>query len=77
MATKTPNAMTHANGRMTSPATNRSASVAARVVAWVKTERGSVSLMDRSRMADRLTLFPAFLRFSRTRSKMMIVSLAE
>jgi len=42
-----PNIITHANGRMTSPAKISRASVAAAVVAWVRIERGSVSLMPR------------------------------
>jgi len=43
----TPNAITQANGLITSPANNSSARVAAKVVAWVSTERGSVSLIER------------------------------
>ena len=39
--------MTHANGRITSPAKSSSASVAANTVACVSTERGSVSLIER------------------------------
>ena len=42
-----PNAMTQANGLITSPAKMSSASVAANVVAWVSTERGNVSLIER------------------------------
>ena len=42
-----PNAITQANGRMTSPAKIRSASVAAKAVAWVRIDRGSVSLIER------------------------------
>src|ERR1017187_2560622 len=42
-----PNAMTHANGRITSPAKKSSASVAASAVACVRTERGSVSFTER------------------------------
>src|SRR6266540_2259875 len=71
-----PNAITHANGRMTSPAKSSSASVAAKAVACVSTERGNVSLIDRFRVSRRDSLRP-FRRFSRTRSKMMIVSLSE
>ena len=71
-----PNAITHANGRMTSPAKNNSASVAANAVAWVITERGSVSLTERLSVSYSGSC--RFLRrFSRTRSKMMIVSFSE
>jgi len=46
-----PNAITHANGLMTSPANNSNASVAAKVVACVRTDRGSVSLIERLRVS--------------------------
>jgi len=46
-----PNAMTQANGRITSPAKKSSDSVAARTVAWVRIDRGSVSLMERFRVS--------------------------
>jgi len=42
-----PKAITQANGRMTSPAKMRSARVAANAVAWVRIDRGNVSLIDR------------------------------
>ena len=42
-----PNAMTQANGLITSPAKKSRDSVAARTVAWVSTDRGSVSLIER------------------------------
>ena len=42
-----PKDMTQAKGRMTSPAKSSNASVAAKVVTWVITERGRVSLIDR------------------------------
>ena len=68
--------MTHANGRITSPAKNSSASVAASAVACVSTERGSVSFTER--LSVSYSGSRRFLRrFSRTRSKMMIVSLSE
>ena len=71
-----PNAITHANGRITSPAKKSSASVAASAVACVRTERGSVSFTDR--LSVSYSGSRRFLRrFSRTRSKMMIVSLRE
>jgi len=47
----TPNAITHAKGRMTSPAKISSERVAARTVAWVNTDLGSVSLMERLRVS--------------------------
>jgi len=46
-----PNAITHAKGRITSPAKKSRESVAARTVAWVKMDRGSVSLMERLRVS--------------------------
>jgi len=46
-----PNAITHAKGRITSPAKKSSESVAARTVACVKIDRGSVSLMERLRVS--------------------------
>jgi len=46
-----PNAITQAKGRMTSPANRSSARVAAKVVTWVITERGRVSLIDRLRVS--------------------------
>jgi len=73
---KIPNAITHANGRITSPAKMSNASVAASVVAWVRTDRGSVSLIDLLSVSYNDS-FRCLRRFSRTRSKMMIVSLSE
>ena len=49
----TPNVITRANGRITSPAKRASASVAAIVVPCVRTDRGSVSLMERLRISYR------------------------
>ena len=73
---KIPNVITQANGRITSPAKISSASVAARVVACVRIERGSVSLIER--LSVSYSGSPrCFFRFSRTRSKMMIVSFSE
>ena len=72
----TPNAMIHENGRITSPAKISSASVAASTVACVSTERGSVSLIERF-STSYSDSFRCFFRFSRTRSKMMIVSFSE
>ena len=46
-----PNAITHAKGRITSPANSNSASVAAKVVTCVITDRGSVSLIERLRVS--------------------------
>ena len=71
-----PKAMTQANGRITSPAKKSSERVAARTVAWVSTDRGNVSLIERLSVSYRVSFRP-FRRFSRTRSKMMIVSLSE
>jgi hypothetical protein len=71
-----PKAITQAKGRITSPANNNNASVAAKAVAWVRIDRGSVSLIDRLSVSYRVSFLP-FRRFSRTRSKMMIVSLSE
>jgi hypothetical protein len=71
-----PNAMTAANGRITSPAKNRRARVAASVVACVSTERGSVSLIARLSVS-RSGSFRFWRRSSRTRSKMMMVSFIE
>ena len=72
----TPNAMIHENGRMTSPAKNSSDSVAANTVACVSTDRGNVSLIERL-STSRSDSLRCFFKFSRTRSKMMIVSLSE
>jgi hypothetical protein len=71
-----PNAITQANGRITSPAKISSDTVAARTVTWVSTERGRVSLIERLRVSYRVSFLP-FRRFSRTRSKMMMVSFSE
>src|ERR1019366_9234254 len=68
--------MTHANGRITSPAKKSSASVAASAVACVRTERGSVSFTDRLSVSYSGSR-RVFRRVSRTRSKMMIVSFRE
>src|SRR5690242_18908633 len=68
--------MTSANGRSTSPARSTSAMVVAIVVPCVSTERGSVSLIDRLRISYRFWR-RNLRRFSRTRSKMMIVSFSE
>jgi hypothetical protein len=46
-----PNAITHAKGRITSPAKKSKESVAARTVACVRIDRGRVSLMDRLRVS--------------------------
>jgi hypothetical protein len=46
-----PNAITQAKGRITSPAKMRRESVAARTVAWVRIDRGSVSLIERLRVS--------------------------
>ena len=73
---KIANVITSANGRSTSPARNTRASVVAIVVPCVSTERGSVSLIDRFRISYRFCR-RNLRRFSRTRSKMMIVSLSE
>src|SRR2546427_694099 len=67
---------THADGRNASPARNPMAGVVAVVVPWVSTERGSVSLIERFRTSYRFCR-RNLRRFSRTRSKMMIVSLSE
>ena len=73
---KMANVITSANGRNTSPASSTSAMVVAIVVPWVSTERGSVSLIDRFKISYRF--WRRYLRrFSRTRSKMMIVSFSE
>ena len=72
----TPKNMTSANGRMTSPPNRDSASSEDSVVPWVSTLRGSVSLIERLRICSKVS-FLCFFRFSRTRSKMMIVSLSE
>ena len=42
-----PNDITQANGLSTSPAKNSSARVEASAVAWVRIDRGNVSLIDR------------------------------
>src|SRR6266700_1300687 len=62
--------------RATSPARKTSAIVVAIVVPCVSTERGSVSLIDRFRISYRFWR-RNLRRFSRTRSKMMIVSFKE
>jgi hypothetical protein len=71
-----PKAMTHAKGLMTSPAKSSSANVAAKVVACVNTDRGSVSLIDRLSVSYNVSFLP-FRRFSLARSKMMMVSFSE
>ena len=76
MPTTTPNSMMSANGRTTSPP---SAAIAIRLpsaVLPVSTVRGNVSLTERlSTLANPSCL--ALCRFSRTRSKITIVSLSE
>ena len=73
---KTPKNMTRAKGRITSPPKIASAMSVASVVPWVSTLRGRVSLIERlSTVSNRSFLY--FFRFSRTRSKMMIVSFSE
>src|SRR6266480_3895083 len=62
--------------RASSPANRTSAIVVAMVVPCVSTERGSVSLIERFRISYRFWR-RNLRRFSRTRSKMMIVSLSE
>ena len=61
---------------MTSPANNSRASVAAVVVACVRIERGSVSLIAVLSVSYNGSLRP-LRRSSRTRSKMIMVSLSE
>src|SRR6266566_2445414 len=67
---------TEPGGRSASPASSTSAMVVAMVVPCVSTERGSVSLIERFRISYRFWR-RNLCRFSRTRSKMMIVSLSE
>src|SRR2546422_486384 len=62
--------------RIAPPASSTRAIVVAMVVPWVSTERGSVSLIERFRISYRFWR-RNLRRFSRTRSKMMIVSFNE
>src|SRR4051794_33178650 len=74
--TMIPNVITRANGLMTSPAKNERKSAVARVVPPVRIVRGNVSLIDRLRIVAS-ERFPRAFRFSRTRSKITIVSFSE
>ena len=74
--TMMPKVITHANGRMTGPPSRRSANVAPTAVPPVNAVRGSVSFTDRLSVSWS-DCFRFLCRFSRTRSKMMIVSLSE
>ncbi len=73
---KIPNAITIANGRITSPPRTSSAITDDRDRACVMTERGSVSLIDLLSVTYSDSL-RRLCRFSRTRSKMITVSFIE
>ena len=73
---KTPKNITSANGRITSPPRIASAASVESVVPCVSTLRGSVSLIARLSTVANVTP-RIFRRSSRTRSKMMMVSLSE
>src|SRR3989442_1155637 len=68
--------LTRARQHRIAAASSTSAIVVAMVVPWVSTERGSVSLIERFRISYRFWR-RNLRRFSRTRSKMMIVSFNE
>ena len=74
--TTTPKSITSAKGRTTVPPSTERAMRLPSAVEPVKTVRGKVSLIDRLRIETNPSFWCSF-RFSRTRSKMMIVSLSE
>ena len=73
---KIPNAITHANGLITSPPSNNRARTDVSDSECVMIDRGSVSLMERLSVSYSDSLRD-FRRSSRRRSKMITVSFIE